>query len=55
MDWISLVILRGMGRSRLLRIYMVSNIGPHCVVDDGEDGSCFQRIFICFKASIDGF
>ncbi|CAL9011873.1 unnamed protein product [Prunus brigantina] len=34
---------------------LASNVGSHCVLDCGEDGSRFQRIFICFKASIDDF
>ncbi|XP_020415494.1 uncharacterized protein LOC109948013 [Prunus persica] len=36
-------------------VLKASNVGSHCVLDCGEDGSRFQRIFICFKASIDGF
>ncbi|CAL8114057.1 unnamed protein product [Prunus armeniaca] len=34
---------------------VASNVRSHCVLDCGKDGSRFQRIFICFKASIDGF
>ncbi|XP_034197297.1 uncharacterized protein LOC117612741 [Prunus dulcis] len=36
-------------------VLKASNVGSHCVLDCGEDGSRFQRIFICYKASIDGF
>ncbi|XP_021809108.1 uncharacterized protein LOC110752704 [Prunus avium] len=36
-------------------VLKASNVGSHCVLDCGEDGSRFQQIFICFKASIDGF
>ncbi|KAI5347951.1 hypothetical protein L3X38_000838 [Prunus dulcis] len=36
-------------------VLKASNVGSHCVLDCGEDGSRFQWIFICFKASIDGF
>ncbi|CAL9018268.1 unnamed protein product, partial [Prunus brigantina] len=36
-------------------VLKASNVGSQCVLDCGEDGSRFQRIFICFKASIDGF
>ncbi|KAI5313580.1 hypothetical protein L3X38_042756 [Prunus dulcis] len=36
-------------------VLKASNVEPHCVLDYSEDGSCFQWIFICFKASIDGF
>ncbi|XP_020426572.1 uncharacterized protein LOC109950842 [Prunus persica] len=36
-------------------VLKASNVGSHCVLDCGEDGSRFQRIFICFKASIVGF
>ncbi|XP_021833443.1 uncharacterized protein LOC110773249 [Prunus avium] len=36
-------------------VLKASNVESHCVLDCGEDGSHFQRIFICFKASIDGF
>ncbi|CAL2260034.1 unnamed protein product [Prunus armeniaca] len=38
-----------------VNVLKASNVGSHCVLDCGEDGSRFQRIFICFKASIDGF
>ncbi|CAL2238331.1 unnamed protein product [Prunus armeniaca] len=38
-----------------VNVLKASNVGSHCVLDCGEDGSCFQRIFICFKASIDVF
>ncbi|CAL8170127.1 unnamed protein product [Prunus armeniaca] len=36
-------------------VLKASNVGSHCVLNCGEDGSRFQQIFICFKASIDGF
>ncbi|XP_008241210.1 PREDICTED: uncharacterized protein LOC103339655 [Prunus mume] len=36
-------------------VLKASNVGSHCVLNCGEDGSRFLRIFICFKASIDGF
>ncbi|KAI5350246.1 hypothetical protein L3X38_003137 [Prunus dulcis] len=36
-------------------VLKASNVGSHCVLDYGNDGSFFQRIFICFKSSIDGF
>ncbi|CAL2265730.1 unnamed protein product [Prunus armeniaca] len=38
-----------------VNVLKASNVESHCVLDCGEDGSRFQRIFICFKASIDGF
>ncbi|CAL2227495.1 unnamed protein product [Prunus armeniaca] len=38
-----------------VNVLKASNVGSHCVLDCGEDGSRFQRIFICFKASIEGF
>ncbi|XP_021832752.1 uncharacterized protein LOC110772604 [Prunus avium] len=36
-------------------VLKASNVRSHCVLDCGEDSSHFQWIFICFKASIDGF
>ncbi|CAL8117861.1 unnamed protein product [Prunus armeniaca] len=38
-----------------VNVLKASNVGSHCVLDCGEDDSRFQWIFICFKASIDGF
>ncbi|CAL8083915.1 unnamed protein product [Prunus armeniaca] len=36
-------------------VLKASNVGSHCVLDCGKDGSFFQGIFICFKSSINGF
>ncbi|XP_008244396.1 PREDICTED: uncharacterized protein LOC103342537 [Prunus mume] len=38
-----------------VNVLKASNVGSHCMLDCGEDGSRFQRIFICFKAYIDSF
>ncbi|KAI5324574.1 hypothetical protein L3X38_033647 [Prunus dulcis] len=35
--------------------HVACNVKSHCVLACGEDGSRFQQILICFKASIDGF